>query len=37
MTWQPKNLTREQMAERHAEGVRLLEAEEMSQAEIARH
>jgi transposase len=37
MTWQPKKLTREQMAERRAEGVRLLEAGEMSQVEIARH
>jgi transposase len=37
MTWQPKKLTREQMAERRAEGVRLLEAGEMTQAEIARH
>jgi transposase len=37
MTWQPKKLTREQMAERRAEGVRLLEAEEMTQAGIARH
>jgi transposase len=37
MTWQPKKLTREQMAERRAEGVRLLEAGEITQAEIARH
>jgi len=37
MRWQPKKLTREQMAERRAEGVQLLEAGEMSQAEIARH
>ncbi len=37
MTWQPKKLTREQLAERRAEGVRLLEAGEMTQAEIARH
>lgn len=37
MTWQPKNLTREQQAERRAEGVRLLEAGEMQQVEIARH
>jgi len=37
MTWQPKRLTRKQMAERRAEGGRLLEAGEMSQAEIARH
>jgi putative transposase len=37
MTWQPKNLTREQMAERRAEGGRLLQAGEMSQAQIARH
>jgi transposase len=37
MTWQPKKLTREQMAERRAEGIRLLEAGEMTQAEVARH
>ena len=37
MKWQPKKLTREQMAERRAEGVRLLQAREMSQAQIARH
>jgi transposase len=37
MTWQPKKLTREQMAERRAEGVRLLQAREMSQAQIARN
>jgi len=37
MTWQPKKLTREQMAERRAEGIRLLKAGEMTQAEIARH
>jgi putative transposase len=37
MVWQPKNLTRKQMAERRAEGVRLLQAGEMSQAQIARH
>ena len=37
MTWQPKNLTREQLAERRAEAVRLLEAGEMKQVEIARH
>ena len=37
MAWQPKNLTRKQMAERRAEGVRLLQAGEMSQAQIARH
>jgi transposase len=37
MTWQPKNLTREQQAERRAEAVRLLEAGEMKQVEIARH
>jgi transposase len=37
MTWQPKKLTREQMAERRAEGIRLLEAGEKTQAEIARH
>jgi transposase len=37
MTWQPKNLTREQLAERRAEAVRLLEAGELKQVEIARH
>jgi transposase len=37
MTWQPKNLTREQLAERRAEGVRLLETGEMKQVEIARY
>jgi len=37
MTWQPKKLTREQMAERRAEGIRLLQAREMSQVQIARH
>ena len=37
MTWQPKKLTREQMAERRAEGVRLLQTGELSQAQIARH
>jgi transposase len=37
MTWQPKKLTREQMAERRAEGVRLLQARELNQAQIARH
>jgi transposase len=37
MTWQPKNLTREQLAERRAEAVRLLEGGEMKQVEIARH
>jgi len=37
MAWQPKKLTREQMAERRQEGVRLLRAGEMTQAEIARH
>jgi transposase len=37
MTWQPKKLTREQKAERRAEVVRLLEAGEMKQVEIARH
>lgn len=36
MTWQPKKLTREQMAERRQEGVRLLQAGQMTQAEIAR-
>jgi transposase len=37
MTWQPKNLTREQLAERRSEAARLLEAGEMKQVEIARH
>ena len=37
MTWQPKKLTREQLAERRVEAVRLLEAGEMKQVEIARH
>jgi transposase len=37
MTWQPKNLTREQLAERRAEAVRLLEAGKMKQIEIARY
>lgn len=37
MAWQPKKLTREQMAERRQEGVRLLQTEQMTQAEIARH
>lgn len=37
MTWQPKKLTREQLAERRAEAVRFLEAGEMKQVEIARH
>ena len=37
MTWQPKKLTREQLAERRAEAIRLLEAGEMKQVEIAHH
>jgi transposase len=37
MTWKPKQLTREQMAERRAEGVRLLQAGEMRQVQIAQH
>lgn len=37
MTWIPKQLTRIQMAERRAEGVRLLQAGELSQRSIARH
>jgi transposase len=37
MTWQPKNLTREQQAERRAEAVGLLKAGEMKQVEIARY
>ena len=37
MIWHPKYLTREQLAERRAEAVRLLEAGEMKQVEIARH
>ncbi len=35
MTWTPKNLTREQQAERRQEGIRLLKKGQ-SQAEIAR-
>lgn len=35
MTWTPQKLTREQMAERRKEGVRLLEEGKKSQAEIA--
>jgi transposase len=37
MVWQPKHLTREQMAERRAVGVRLLQADQMTQVEIARY
>lgn len=37
MIWKPKKLTREQMAERRKEGVRLLEQRTKSQAEIARN
>lgn len=37
MKWQPKKLTRSQMADRRAEGVRLLEAGEMTQVQIARY
>jgi transposase len=37
MTWQPKKLTREQQAERRAEAIRLLEAGEMKQVEVAGH
>jgi transposase len=37
MTWQPKKLTREQMAERRAEGVRLLQSGKMNQVQIAQH
>jgi transposase len=37
MKWQPKKLSRTQMAERREEGRKLLEVGEMSQAEIARH
>jgi transposase len=37
MIWQPKRLTRGQQAERRAEAVRLLEAGEMKQVEIARY
>jgi transposase len=37
MIWKPKKLTREQMAERRKEGVRLLEQGKKSQAEIARN
>jgi transposase len=36
MTWQPKNLTREQ-AERRAEAVRLLKAGEMKEVKIAHY
>jgi transposase len=36
MSWQPRKLTRDQLAERRAEAVRLLEAGEMKQVEIAR-
>ena len=37
MTWQAEKLTREQLAERRAEAVRLLEVGEMKQVEIARY
>jgi predicted transcriptional regulator len=37
MTWQPKKLTREQLAERRVEAIRLLEAGEMKQVEIAQY
>jgi transposase len=37
MTWQPKKLTREQMGERRAEGVVLLQSGKMSQVQIAQH
>jgi len=37
MTWQPKKLTREQLAERREEAIRLLEGGEMKQVEIARY
>ena len=36
MTWNPSNLTREQMEERRLAGGRLLKAGKLSQAEIAR-
>jgi transposase len=36
MKWQPKRLTREQMAERRLEGVKLLKGGKLSQAAIAR-
>jgi DNA invertase Pin-like site-specific DNA recombinase len=36
MTWISKKLSRTQLAERRAEGVRMLEAGEMSQVQIAR-
>jgi len=36
MTWRPTRLTREQMAERRAEGARLLVEGKLRQAEIAR-
>lgn len=37
MAWQPKHLTRKQMAERRAEGVRLLQKGDMTQVEISRY
>jgi len=37
MRWQPKTLTREQMAERRKEGVKLLQAGEKKQVEISQH
>ena len=37
MRWQPKKLTREQMAERRAEGVNLLQSGKMNQVQIAQH
>jgi transposase len=36
MTWLPKKLTRSQMAERRAEGVRMLKAGKISQVQIAQ-
>jgi transposase len=36
MTWKPTHLTREQMEERRLQGARLLKANKLSQAEIAR-
>jgi len=36
MEWQPKRLTREQMAERRLAGVKMLKADRLSQATIAR-
>ena len=37
MTWQIEKLTREQMAERRVEGMRLLQSGKMYQFKIAQH